>query len=252
MARHEPSALLRGVQFESVPRDRNRAYVVTTWSGIDEGVPVRREQTTRPGAHGAFNAPGYLDARVIGMSGHIIAPTPEQLLNMARRLTGILADGSTARLDLLGEREVHLQVGLAAQTMVTVRGNDPRVADFQIQLWAPNPRMYGEVHDFPGGQVAVNRGNFPARPQLVVSGTAVGGYTVTGPNGRRVVVTKALAAAAPHTIDFATGGLYVAGVRQINAITIYEPWDVPPGLPGVTASVSNGLSLVQRVTDTFV
>lgn len=252
MARHGPSALLRGVQFESVPRDRNRAYVVTTWSGIDEGVPVRREQTTRPGAHGAFNAPGYLDARVVGMSGHIIAPTPEQLLNMARRLTGLLADGSTGRLDLLGEREVHLQVGLAAQTMVTVRGNDPRVADFQIQLWAPDPRMYGPMRDYAGGEGAANYGNFPARPTLVVSGTSAGGYTVTGPGGRRVVVTKALAAGAPHEIDFARGGLYIGGARQSRAISIYQPWTVGPGLPAVVATVSGGLTLVQRVTETYV
>lgn len=251
MARHEPSALLRGVQFESVPRDRNRAYVVTTWSGIDEGVPVRREQTTRPGAHGAFNAPGYLDARVIGMSGHIIAPTPEQLLNMARRLTGLLADGSTGRLDLLGEREVHLQVGLAAQTMVTVRGNDPRVADFQIQLWAPDPRMYGEVNQFTAGQVAFHRGNFPATPVIELTGAA-SGNTVNGPAGKAFTITQGRTAGQTHRIDLASGRVYLNGALQLGVVSRGDLWTVPPGLPGVTHTLTGSGAMKVILPDTFV
>lgn len=121
-----------------------------------------------------------------------------------------------------------------------------------LSLVAADPRKYGEVNDFPGGTVAVNRGNFPARPQLIVSGTAAGGYTVTGPGGRRVVVTKALAAGAPHTIDFGKGGLWIGGVRQLRAITVYEPWEIAPGLPGVVATVNNSAALIQRVADTYV
>jgi hypothetical protein len=129
---------------------------------------------------------------------------------------------------------------------------DATTARFQVTLWAPDPRMYGEVHDFAGGTAAVNRGNFPARPQLIVSGTATSGYTVTGPDGRKVTVTKALTAGAPHTIDFAKGGLYVGDVRQLRAISVYQPWTVGPGLPGVTATVNNGATLIQRVTDTYI
>lgn len=251
MARHEPSALLGGVRFESVPQDRNRAYVVTTWSGIDEGVQVRREQVARPGAHGAFSLPGHLDARVVTMAGHVLAPSPEMLLHMVRRLTGLLADGGTESLSVLGEREVHLKVGLAAQTAVTVRGNDPRVADFQLQLWAPDPRMYGEAHEFVSGQTAYHRGNFPATPVIELAGAA-SGNTITGPAGKAFTITQSRAAGQTHRIDLATGRVYLNGVLQLGVVSRGDLWTVPPGLPGVVHTLTGSGTMKVILPDTFV
>lgn len=253
MARHEPSALLEGVRFESVPRDRNRAVIVTKWTGIDEGAAMRRDQLPRPGAHGAYAVPGHLDARVIGMSGHVIDRSPKMLLRTARRLTGLLAGGEFAQLIVMGEREVHMRVGLSAQTSVVVRGNDPCVADFQLQLWAPNPRMYGEVREFAAGQYAYHYGNFPALPELIITGPAPSGYTITGTGGRRYVVTQPLSAGQTHRIDMATGWLYRDGVLQSGAVQQAHTWEVPPGLPGVVHKIVGAVgSFTVRLTDTFV
>jgi len=215
------------------------------------GVGMRREQADRPAAHGEFSLPGYLTGRAASWSGEIETTSAIEQEYAMRRLSGLLADGKPKRLTLLGASPLWLDV---------VRTDEPsfsmiqygRAARYSFEVWAPDPRMFGEVHDFPGGTVAVNRGNFPARPQLIVSGSAAGGYTVTGPGGRRVVVTKALASGAPHTIDFARGGLWINGVRQLRAMTVYQPWEIAPGMPGATATVNNGAALVQRVTDTFV
>lgn len=250
MARHEPSALLEGVRFESVPRDRNRAVIVTKWTGIDEGAAMRRDQLPRPGAHGAYAVPGHLDARVIGMSGYLIDRSPEQLLRTARRLTGLLAGGEFAQLTVMGERGVQMRVGLSAQTSVVVRGNDPCVADFQLQLWAPNPRMFGEVHEYFAGEPAVHYGNFPAAPVLEVSG-APSGYTITGPGGKTFTVTQGLAGGQKHRIDMATGRVYRDGALQVGVVSNGGTWAIPPGVPGVTHAISAG-SLRVLVTDTFV
>lgn len=216
-----------------------------------DGVDVRREQVSRPAAHGSFSMPGYLSGRSIRWSGTIETENRYQQEHAIRRLSGLLADGGKGRLtiDDGSPRWVEVVRAGVPDFKMELYG---RAARYAFEAWAPDPRMFGEVHEFAGGQAAYHYGNFPARPQLVVSGSSSSGYTVTGPGGRRVVVTKALTSGSPHTIDFVTGGLWIGGVRQLRAITTYQPWEIPPGLPGVAASVSNGLSLVQRVPDTDV
>lgn len=226
-------------------------YTITSIDGWDDGVDTRRESIDRPGGHGQFHTPGYLSGRLITIAGEIYTDSDAAQDHAILRLTGALADGSTGKLTVTTSQTAWAMVQRNGPPDI-VRDRWGLLATYQLQLWAVDPRKYGEAHDYPAGVPAVQYGNFPARPQLVVSGSSSGGYTVTGPDGRRVVVTKAITSGAPHTIDFAQGGLYVDGVRQLRAISIYEPWTVGPGLPSVTAGVSGGLDLVQRVTDTYI
>lgn len=244
-----------GVTFEGSPRDRDDAFVIAPdgWSGWDDGVAVRREAVSRPSAHGSFAFPGFRDARVVSLSGWIVASSPEKLHHKRDQLLGLLADGGSGTLTVEQPKGTRWATVMLSDTpTVRVRGVSECEAEFRVQFWAPDPRMFGEVRDYAAGETAIQYGNFPARPQLIVSGSAASGYTVTGPGGRSVVVSKALTSGQPHTIDFARGGLYVGGVRQLRAMTVYEPWTVGPGLPGAVATVNNGVSLVQRVTDTYV
>lgn len=241
-----------GITFESTPHDRNRAYVIDPdgVTGLDDGPAVRRDSVARPGQHGAFAARGYRDARVISIPGNIVASSPLELQSMRDALMSVLADGTAGRLTAdrpMGSRWA--DVMLADVPTVKVRGHTETEAVFQIQFWSPDPRLYGAVQEFPAGVPAVHYGNFPATPTLLV-GAGSGGYTITGPSGR--VVTVAAAPAAAHVIDFATGGLFLNGVRQVGAISVYQPWEVPAGLPGASASITGARSLVQRVTDTFI
>lgn len=224
-----PSAVLAGLRFEAVPRDRSDAYVVTKWVGLDDGVTVRRDAVDRPGGHGSFDAPGYLSAGTFSLSGYVIAPTPEDLLHKRDLLTGLLAAGGTDDLHVQGERDFHIAVGLAGQTAVTVRGADPCVADFLLQLWAADPRKYGEVETFRGGEAASHKGNFEAAPELTIRGNMPSGYTVNGPDGKRYVVTQALTDAETHVIDMRTGWLYKNGALQSGAVGRAETWVIPPG-----------------------
>lgn len=250
--RAERRARIGGIEFQGWPADHHGDWFVLDADGIKSfwgGVDVRREDIARPSAHGSFDMPGYLSPRVIPISGHMSSRTPEGLEHMQARLSGLLADGSPARLTIegsLGSRWCNVR--LASATQITQL--DATTARFMVSFWAADPRTYGASTDFAAGTPAVNRGNFPATPRLMV-GAGSGGYTVTGPSGRVVVVGTAPTAA--HYIDFASGGLFnEAGVRQIGAITTYQPWRIPPGMPGVTATITGARSLTQSVTDTFL
>lgn len=244
-------ARIGGIDFQGWPADHHGDWFILDAEGIRSfwgGVDVRREDIARPSAHGSFDLPGFLSPRVIPISGHMSSRTPEGLEHMQARLSGLLADGSAARLTIegaLGSR--WCDVRLASATQITQL--DSTTARFLVTFWAADPRTYGEARDVAAGVAAVQYGNFKATPRLIV-GAGSGGYTVTGPNGRVVTVTTAPTGA--HEIDFATAGLYLDGVRQSNAIGTYQPWTIPPGLPGVTATISGARSLAQRVTDTFM
>lgn len=223
------------------------------FNGWDDGVDVRRESVERPAAHGEFDLPVFNGSRVISIDGHALAWSEFELGQLRNRIMGVCADGGRQQMTVEHQGEaLHATVRRGSKPTFVDAGvrHGMMRARFAIFLVAADPRKYGEVNDFPAGTVAVNRGNFPATPRLLV-GAGSGGYTVTGPNGRQVIVGSAPAGA--HYIDFASGGLFTnAGVRQVGAVTVYQPWTVPPGVPGVSASISGSRSLVQRVTDTFV
>lgn len=219
----------------------------------DGGGESRREAVPRPGAHGEFDTDVFQGSRPISIDGHTLAESDEKLISLRNQIMGIGADGKLLRITVEHRGQV-LWADVRRGPKPTFKDTGVRFGRrhgrFLLQLVAPDPRKYGQVNDFPGGTVAVNRGNFPATPRLLV-GAGAGGYTVTGPGGRQVVVGTAPAGA--HYIDFASGGLFTsAGVRQLNAITIYQPWTIDPGIPGGAASISGSRSLTQRVTDTFV
>jgi len=213
-----------------------------------DGVDMRLEQMERPAEHGSFSLPGYLTGRSISWGGLILTDGPQEQEHAMRALSGLLANGLTDRLTVENNSAHWADVKRAGEFDMRMRSYG-RVASYRVQLWAANPRIYGEVRDFPAGAAAIHYGNFPATPRLLV-GAGTGGYTVTGAGGRVVTVTTAPAGA--HEIDFTTGGLYLGGVRQVGAISVFQPWTIPPGLPGVTATITGARSLVQRVTDTFM
>jgi hypothetical protein len=86
---------------------------------------------------------------------------------------------------------------------------------------------------------------------FTITGASAPGYTITGPAGRRIVVTRPLVAGTPHVIDTATGGLLIDGVRVQGGVSVWEPWQIDVGLPGVTHTISAGALLVE-VTRTFM
>lgn len=245
-------AHLLGVTFDG--DDGPSPYTITSISGWLDGVSTRLNHLERPTQHGEFDLPGYLSGRLITISGEIYTANDDEQQLAADRLTGLLADGGFADLvvDHTG-RTLEARVQRSGTPVITV-DRWGLLAKYELELWAPDPRKYGQLNTFgPASTVQVfHRGNFPALSTLTITGSSAGGYTMTGPGGRKIIVTRALAASAPHVFEMRTGRLSVGGVRVLGGVSRADLFAIPPGLPVTTISVSAGAQVQVDVKDTFV
>ncbi|QLD10888.1 hypothetical protein [Microbacterium oleivorans] len=225
------------------------------FTGWDDGVTMRSETIARPQAHGDFDTPGYLSGRLVPMKGTCFADSMEDLEEMRDMFVGHGGDGG--KFTVTVERNGRTLFGSARQAAGTTPTFEDigtgRRAKWSASWWFPDPLKYGAAFDFPAGQtvLAVHRGNFPARPRLRVYGDAGGGYTITGPGGRLIVITRPLVAGQPHTFDTATGRLTIGGARALGGIARSDLFTLPP-TSATTISVSNGLTLQVLGNETYL
>lgn len=210
-------------------------------------VGMRREKIARPYSPGSFTTPGFLAEQEFKWSGLILTDTEFAQQKAIERLSGLLSDGGLSRLTIdFGEvRWANVQREDIPEPSIVVPG---RIASYQVEVSAPDPFLFGKTREYADGVPVIQRGTHAAFPVFVVTGSAPGGYTITGPSGKRIVVTSALTVGTPHTIDTAEGEVMVGG--SLGNISVFEPWAIGPGLPGVTHTISAG-SLLVRVTDQF-
>lgn len=215
------------------------------WTSAPE---VEMERVKRPASHGTFVLPARLRERVVRISGFQVSRTHEELEHASAGFRGL----TTRQVKLVVE-DVYGTTradGAVTAAMFRNHGFAPE-GTWTLEVTCEDPRIYGETRDFPAGAAAVHYGSFEARPRLMISAGS-GGYTVTGPGGR-VVTVNVNAPTAAHYIDFAEGGLFTAAsVRVPNTITVYQPWKIPPGGPGVVATINGARTLMQRVADTSI
>ncbi|MDR6867535.1 hypothetical protein J2Y69_002139 [Microbacterium resistens] len=211
---------------------------------------VKRERLDRPSSDGQFTTPSFLRERVGGFSGFCVAPTHTVLETMADRLRNLITQQITVTLEYPGVR-MHGQ-GVVTDVQFTPHGFAPE-GTWMVEVEFDDPFLYGETRTFPAGVEAIQRGTRPAWPVHTVTGASFWGYTITGPSGRRIAVTRPLVALHPHTINTATGGLLIDGVRVQGGVTVWEPWTIGPSIPGVTHTLSaeTTASLTTAVTDTY-
>lgn len=200
--------------------------------GWDDGVDMRRTVVDRPNSGGSYDAPGYPDARVISISGRVLANSVEELENIGRRITGLLANGKPGRVQVSTALGVQwADCRLAARTRFTPDFSR-RNATFQLQLWCADPRKFGDAAQFQGATGAVisahHRGNYDASPVISVSGNMPGGYRLTC-NGQTVTVSVPAVQGATHSINFRLRRLRVNGTAHFAAFTENQFWTLPPG-----------------------
>lgn len=225
------------------------------FNGWDDGASMRGETLSRPQAHGDFDMPGFLAGRLVPMSGWAIADNMLELEQLRDLFIGHGADGQKFKVTITRNgRPLHGTARLAAGTTPTfVDTGRGKRARWSTMWWFPDPRRYGDATTYgPASALQViQRGNFPALPTLHITGNAPGGYTITGPNGRQIIVTRALAAGVPHRFDMATGRLYVGGAAVIGGVARAQLFTIPPTLPPTTISINVGQLRVD-VPDTFI
>lgn len=221
------------------------------FSGWDSGTDSKGQTFSREDSHGDYDLPVYRQSRIVSISGQALADSDAELVHLGSRLTGLGSSGDVVRLvvDHHGST-TWADARVVSQTQWDERGGHA-VADYQIQFKCADPRKFAETRAFASGEPAFHYGNFPATPQLTISGTSSSGYTVNGPNGKRVVVTRALVAGSPHTYDMDTGLLRVNGVLVYGGVSVADTWSIPGGTR-VTHTLSGPGTLSVKVTDAYV
>lgn len=225
------------------------------FEGWDDGPDIRRESVDRPGQHGEFDTPVFNGSRVISVDGHALAWSEAELGHLRNQIMGLGGFGDLMRITVDHQGStLWADARRAAQPTFRDAGirHGMLRARFAIHFVAPNPRKFGETRDFPAGAAALHYGNFPASPEIIVTGPKAGGYTITGPGGRQYVVTQALAAGQTHRIDMNTGWLYLNGVLQSGAVSQARTWAIPPGTSAVHTITGGTGSMTVRVPDTFL
>ena len=226
--------------------------------GWDDGVDMRGERVSRPTGHGSFALPGLLDSRTVSVEGLIHARSAGELALARNRLAGVLAGGSLGRVQVAQAGVTQWAQGMLSAKPTVRRRRGTYYADFQVQLWFPDPRQFGDTQSFvrTNGAVSVfHRGNFDALPSIVVRGSAANGYRLNGPGGKQYRVSRPLVSGRPHRIEFGDGLLRVDGVLMPNGTDRSDVWPVPPGQDvSFDVNVLNGgtAEATITVTDTYI
>jgi hypothetical protein len=237
--------------------DGSEGFTIETLKGLG-GVGVKSDDVPRPQAHGEFDVPVFRTARVVTIAGLCLSSSPKRMQEHEDHFTGLLADGNASRVMFDLPTGTRWGMGRLADTPEFDSVIWGSISEYMLQLKFADPRLYGTSRatqdgtpkPFVSGEKSFHRGNFPAIPTHVISGNRVGGYTVSGPAGKKFIVSATLTGGSPHTID-RSGGLFIDGVQVFGKVLQADTWTIPHGTE-VVQSVDNGLSLATTVVDTFL
>lgn len=228
-------------------------FYVTRVEGLLGGGSVSYESVALADGDGEFDLPNRRDEpRVITFSGFAYADSMWELGRLIRQLDGLLAARDAS--DELSWTEFgewfSTTVRRGRGCSVTRRGATG-FADFTMRFRAPSQRIYGPATRFgPGTSLALShRGTYPAPAVFTVPGPHPG-FTLTGPGGRRFVVSQPAGAGHEHTVDMRTGAVALDGARQYGVSPRADVWMVPPGAGGVATSCT--VPFLADVPDTFI
>ncbi|PPH99734.1 hypothetical protein C5C95_06210 [Rathayibacter sp. AY1B7] len=224
------------------------------FTGWDGGVDIRFTSVERDGQHGEYDLPSYLGARVTSFSGYAVSSTPGETAQLGEYLTGIVSSGASKIVSVERDQVTQWARGKLATALprFDIDGSDPRLARWQIQLRYPDPRKYGEERPFEQ-EAAFHFGNFPAIPRFEVEGDAPNGYTINGPEGRTITVTRPCVVGEVHSIDLRDTTLRVNGEVVYGGISRPGQWTISNGdQVQHTLSGAGGATLRTYLTDTYV
>lgn len=235
---------------------RDGIWRVTELSGWWDRPAPKRAGESRANGDGSYPTPVQYGNRLISITGRVMSKNHEYLHQAQSQLNALGLRGG-AQLLVSGH-------GPAQWATVQPRGETTaefmtdKYLRFQIPLEAIDPFKYGEWRKFSasvGTGIAVfHRGNAPAFPRVVVSGSMPGGYTLILA-GQQVVVTEPLVSGSPHTIDYRKRRLYKGGSPVRGGLSTASYARVEPGqrdtfsiTPGTTGTATATMTLY----DTYI
>lgn len=227
----------------------------TALVGWLDGVGPKRNTTTRPVSDGDFAEPANLNSRLITMTGAAKADTVANLHAMRDEFMGLVSDGlyhDFSVTDTSGTRWA--SVGLGGQP-AWVQQSD-KTATWKIDLYAPDPRVYGvqKTQTLMGLQVngglktpiaypldygvpknqqglfITNSGNANAWPGFRVTGNYPSGFSLTDNLGNFITYTGAVGLTAPVYIDSLEGTATQGGQDRSTFLSKRNWWPIGPGV----------------------
>lgn len=222
--------------------------------GFYDGVNTKRSEVTRPNQWGDFREPNLRAARHLSMSGAAVAETPAQLLAMRDEFTALLVHEQYTEIAVQNATETrYISVGLEGTPSWVQKGDT--VAVWKLDLYAPDPRMYGQTIglqitdstvtggldyplDYPinyGGGIKVqavsmlNRGNTHSWPKFTVTGNFFEGFSITDNSGHIITYDGIVTMSAPVTIDTGAGTATQNGIDKSNQLSRRDWFSIPPG-----------------------
>lgn len=225
----------------------------TALTGFFDGPGTKRDTTSRPVAWGDFKEPAYKHGRLMSVTGTAIANNAVELQLLRDDFVSLYSDGGYGEMRVLNSAGVrYMYVGVEGTPRWEVQYDN--VATFKLDLYAPDPRMYGPEFralitdristggldfpldfpvDFAGPQVhiattAANYGNVDAWPKFVVTGDYFFGFEITNGSSKVVRYEGMVSRSSPVTIDMGAGTAIQNGVDKSNLLTRRDWFPIPP------------------------
>lgn len=222
--------------------------------GWNDGVDIKRNFTPRQMRSGDFQEIGHHAARYISLTGIAVTKTIPQLKQLRDEFTSAVPPKTYQPMSIQDS------VGIRYST-VTLGGKTSWIqktdtsATFKLDLYAPDPYLYGEVRqitlpggntgggmsypwDYPTdfgtpvslqGQFIQNYGNQESWPTIVVTGDYVSGFTVTDNLGNYITYTGSVSMTSPVSIDTAAGWAVQNGSDRSTFLSRRDWFSIPSG-----------------------
>lgn len=247
-----------GVEFDGREFRMQPGIYVTDVEGLEGGAEVSFTDIDNWNRAGVVDVEGRRDSpRMITYTGFVYATDAVEHEALLTQVAHVLADQS--RSDTLTWKMLGRWRRTTVRRARFVPERQPYgFTDWTLTFRAPDQRVYGTTPDGDdvtvsawGSTVTVSHhGDYPAPAFVEVRGTSASGYTITGPQDRRAVITRAIAANSPHTYDGDHGVLLVGGAPVTTGVSRSDLLEIPHGRHQF--SVNNGLELRVTFPPTFL
>lgn len=243
-------------------------YLVTTVGGLDDA-DIRDVREVNPGYHGETAFISYYGGRTITLNGKVITRTLFKLRDMQQALRKafvrldteipLIFRGPSPELDFM----IYCKKSQAIQMADEQRTANHFERPFLITLRASNPRFVSSITEwqeksFPGatfdaiGMTLNNNGNYPAQPEIELTGPFTTLAFVNEANNHYMALTAAVPTGEKWLIDIMRRRMYRRSdnANRFMYFDVASDWmELEPEVNSIRITAT-GLTAASRITFT--
>ena len=223
-------------------------------SGWWDSAGIKREKLSRASGWGDFRSEQFREARLITWTGTAVASSAVELQAMRDEFTGLLHSKNETQLRVYSESTGNRYATVSLEDAPVWERLTDSAAIFQLKLYSPNPRIYGDlkeinlfIHDGYGGiqfpieydldfnettaeatKFLVNGGNTNSYPTIEIQGEFPAGFKLTDGRGKWFTFSGTVTQASPVTIDSRTGRVTQKGISRSALVESTQNFVVGP------------------------